>query len=112
VGGKESQCIFAVPRALRAWRARCKKYEAEDFGGKDFRKVCILYVRLPVSSLGRGIMVSETILFAFGFDRPAGNIAPFIHRTPIAGCGFDRQTLTGLRIGFFLLFSLLSLTVE
>ena len=37
---KESQCIFAVPRASRAKRARFKKYEAEDFGGKDFRKVC------------------------------------------------------------------------
>ncbi len=44
---KESQCIFAVPRASRAWRVRFKKLKAEDFGGKDFRKVCNLYVRLP-----------------------------------------------------------------
>src|SRR3990167_11033941 len=37
---KESQYILAVPRASRAWMVRFKKYEAEDFGGKDFRKVC------------------------------------------------------------------------
>jgi hypothetical protein len=36
VGGKESQCIFGVPRASRAKRARFKKYEAEDFWRKGF----------------------------------------------------------------------------
>jgi len=46
VGGKESQCGFGVPRASRE-KSEVQKYEAEDFGGKDFRKVCIIYVRLP-----------------------------------------------------------------
>src|SRR3990167_5240086 len=37
---KESQCIFAVQRASRAWRVRFKNSEADDFWREGFRKVC------------------------------------------------------------------------
>jgi len=49
-------------------------------------------------------MEAETILLAFGFDRPAGEYRS-VH-TPNANCWlrFERRTQTGLRVGFFLLF--------
>ena len=90
--------IFAATRG--AYNSVCAKAQSNLIV-----LACILCIRAA-------IMKAETIMLAFGFDRPAGNIAPYIHRTPIAGCAFERQRQTGLRSGFFLLFSLLSLTIK
>ncbi|OHA23220.1 MAG: hypothetical protein A2W52_02555 [Candidatus Taylorbacteria bacterium RIFCSPHIGHO2_02_49_25] len=44
------------------------------------------------------------------FELLAGNIAPILHHSPIAGYAFERTNTYRPAIGFFLLFSLLSLT--
>src|SRR3990167_1522406 len=42
------------------------------------------------------------------FELLAGNIAPILHHSPIAGYAFERANTNRLAVGFFFLFSLLS----